>query len=120
MTARRSPTCDTGNMPELDHTYVGCPGRGSNTRSLSTTSSSDQVILEQPARAPAKQSVRRAGLPSLSPRDPRKRLSLVVSYKGGPEGWWLVEARGQHWLFPLCTPIGEALQKLSRGKSGHS
>lgn len=32
---------------------------------------------------------------------PRRRsLTLTVAYRGGPESWWLVTARGRHGVFP--------------------
>lgn len=32
---------------------------------------------------------------------PRTRsLNLTVAWRGGPESWWLVTARGRHGVFP--------------------
>jgi hypothetical protein len=30
----------------------------------------------------------------------RRKLRLTISWRGGAESWWLVEARGCHGVFP--------------------
>jgi len=36
----------------------------------------------------------------LSRRNPRDGITLKITYRGGAEGWWLVEGRGTRQAFP--------------------
>jgi hypothetical protein len=39
-------------------------------------------------------------------------MSLTVSYRGGSESWWLVEARGSHGVFPGHAALEDVLSQV--------
>jgi len=46
-------------------------------------------------------------------RWPRTRtLTLTVAYRGGPESWWLVTARGMHGVFPGYAAIEDVMHQV--------
>jgi hypothetical protein len=58
------------------------------------------------------------GRPSpLSARDLREPLTMTVRYRGGPEAWFEVKARGRSWRFPGCTALYDALVTVYEGQA---
>jgi hypothetical protein len=51
------------------------------------------------------------GLPA---RRPREKLILTVHYRGGPEAWYQVEARGRTGNFHGCTAIHDIMAEINR------
>lgn len=44
---------------------------------------------------------------------PRSRsLTITVSYRGGPESWWLVKARGRHGVFPGVAALEDVMASV--------
>lgn len=51
---------------------------------------------------------------SLRARDPRKSLDLQIKYVGGPEGEWVIVARGWTWTFPGTLSLVDVMQWINR------
>ena len=66
----------------------------------STTSSWKWVKVRRPAGGKAQPSPKGTTFRSLGrwPRD--RKVRLTVLYRGGAEGWFLIEARSRHGVFP--------------------
>lgn len=44
---------------------------------------------------------------------PRARaLRLTVTYRGGAESWWLIEARGRHGAFPGHRALEDVMAEI--------
>ena len=50
----------------------------------------------------------------LPARDPRERLVLKVHYRGGPECWYQVEARGSMGRFPGHVALHDVMREINR------
>lgn len=51
------------------------------------------------------------------PQWPRTRaLTLTVAYRGGPESWWLVTARGEHGVFPGHLALEDVMRQVLNEK----
>lgn len=50
----------------------------------------------------------------LQRRKPESRLTLTISYKGGAEAWWLIEARGRTATFPGHRAIHDVMAEINR------
>lgn len=47
------------------------------------------------------------------PTWPRQRkLSVELTWRGGPESWWLVKARGRHGVFPGHAAIEDVMAQV--------
>jgi len=72
-----------------------------------------------PSAAGGPQQARRPkGTPSLPPKNPRDRMGVTISYRGGPEAWWQIEARGRVWRRPGCLALHDVLQEIYEGRGG--
>ena len=65
------------------------------------------------SQRPARSKAERPG--RLPRRDPRQRLTLTVTFHGGSEAWWKLEARGREWRFPGHLCLAEALLRVNGG-----
>lgn len=73
-----------------------------------------------PAPPEANKRVRRSrSTPALPRRSPRDLMGLTVRYRGGPEAWWEVHARGRVWRFPGYVCLHDALSTIYEGRGGH-
>lgn len=62
----------------------------------------------QPGRAPGE-----AGHHApLARRNRREPLTLSVSFRGGPECWWEIKARGRTWRRPGSLALHDVLSQL--------
>ncbi len=52
-----------------------------------------------------------SGLPS---RRPREKVMLTVHYRGGPEAWYQIEARGRTGNFHGATAIHDVMAEINR------
>ncbi len=44
---------------------------------------------------------------------PRQRpLTVKIVYRGGPESWWLVTARGRHGVFPGVAALEDVMRQV--------
>lgn len=48
----------------------------------------------------------------LSRRNASDRLTIVVTYRGGPEAWYLVEARGRSGVFPGVRALHDVMEEI--------
>lgn len=87
-----------------------------NTRISSTTWGYRRVKLLSPARASGG-SVPQARLwRQLSRWDPRKVITITVSYRGGAEAWYEVHARGSVGRFPGGTALHDVMRSIYNDK----
>ncbi len=42
----------------------------------------------------------------------RRKIRLTISYRGGAESWWLLEARGKHGVFPGHAAIEDIMREV--------
>lgn len=50
---------------------------------------------------------------------PRRRtLSIQITWRGGPESWWLVKARGRHGVFPGFLSIEDVMAAVCNEWNG--
>ncbi len=42
----------------------------------------------------------------------RKVLTLTIVYRGGPQSWWLVSARGRHGVFPGVAALEDVMRQV--------
>lgn len=50
---------------------------------------------------------------------PRARtLSVSITYRGGPESWWLVNSRGRHGVFPGSAAIEDVMAAVCNEHHG--
>lgn len=80
----------------------------------STTWEFRKVKIKAPAGR-ANPSGRRPGrFSGLQRRDPKTRLTISVTYRGGAEAWWLVEARGRSVAFPGHRALHDVMAEINR------
>lgn len=48
---------------------------------------------------------------------PRERLTLTIHYRGGPEAWYQVEARGSMGRFTGITSLHDVMSEIYGGRS---
>lgn len=52
---------------------------------------------------------------------PRQRpLSLTITWRGGPESYWLVETRGRHGVFAGCSSLDDVMTAVANEWNGPS
>jgi len=58
----------------------------------------------------------------LTRRPKESQLTLTVTYKGGSEAWWLVQARGRSGVFPGYRAIHDVMAEINRefGEDGEN
>ena len=49
----------------------------------------------------------------LARRNPKDALTLRITYRGGAECWYLVEARGSHGVFPGHAALHDVMRKIN-------
>lgn len=86
----------------------------SNDRSPSTTWGYRRVKM--PSSAPQASSASRRGRhpATLSKRNPREPLTITVTYRGGPECWWEIKARGVTFRRPGYVALHDLLSEVNR------
>jgi hypothetical protein len=47
-------------------------------------------------------------------RDCRRPLDLQIRYRGGPEGLWVIQARGWHWRFSGGLCVADVMNWINR------
>lgn len=80
-----------------------------NTRSTSTTWEWRRVKMRRPPEAEGTASEARPTSPSLTQWPRGKPVTVVLKYRGGPECWVEVRARGRVWRRPGATAIYDVL-----------
>jgi hypothetical protein len=74
--------------------------REPNTRAPSTTWTWERRKIRRPAGGQQSSQPKAARWWHLPLRDRRKPLTLTISYRGGPECWYEIHARGSIGRFP--------------------
>lgn len=86
-----------------------------NIRTPSTTFEWRRVKVAQRPKGTRK------ATPKASPLAPRKLsdgpLTLTVTYRGGAEDWWLVQARGRRWVVPGHRQLTDVMLDIARGEN---
>jgi len=96
---------------------------GSNTSSPSTKWEFRKVKVKRAAVPPGERSAAGRRTPHLRVWNRRKPLGIRVSYRGGNELDWRVEARGRRWTFDgflafedvMAVVLGERNREYGRG-----
>lgn len=86
-----------------------------NTRPSSTTWAYRRVKVRRPAGGQKPVGARAARWALRSPRAAREPLTLTVKYRGGPECWYEIHARGEVGRFPGTTALHDAMEEINRG-----
>lgn len=73
-----------------------------------------RVIVRGTPAGRAKRLPKAGRFSGLTRRNPRDRLTLTVAYKGGAEGWWVVEARGRVGAFPGGMSLVDVMAEINR------
>lgn len=100
----QADTVDAAWAGEIEHAFS------------STTWGFRRVEIKPPARAkaqPERSEDRKALLRRLRQREMRKPLEISVRYRGGPECWWEIVARGRVWRFPGYVSLHDALAHVN-------
>lgn len=48
------------------------------------------------------------------PRNPREPLTIKISYRGGPEAWYEIHARGSIGRFPGVTCLHDVMRTINQ------
>lgn len=105
----RSPTAAPCHDRFMDETI------GSNSSSSSPRWEYRRVMVRRSAggqKAPHPKGGRFFGRP---PRNPREPLTISVKYRGGPECWYEIHARGCVARFPGYVSIHEIMDEINTG-----
>lgn len=54
----------------------------------------------------------KASISRLSVWDPKNPLTLMLTYRGGPEAWWEVKARGRTYHFPGHLALHDVMARV--------
>lgn len=89
----------------------------SNECSPSTYVAYKRVIVRgHPARR-ANRPAQQGRFSGLTRRNHRDRLTITLRYKGGAEGWWIIEARGRVGAFPSGMALVDVMAEINRTPS---
>jgi len=73
-----------------------------------------RVRVGRPPEATGTVRAQRAHRYALPKRDPRVPLTVTVKYRGGPECWYEIQARGTVWRFPGWVSLHDAMEQVNR------
>jgi len=93
------------------------PGGGPEHLIASTWEWKKVVKIEPPARAIGTAAPKASPRERLAQRQLRKPLDVQVRYRGGPECWWELKARGRVWRFPGHVCLHDALTFINNSPS---
>lgn len=86
----------------------------SNERSLSTTWEWRQTKIRRPPEGHSDSRPKAGRWFRFPPRNPRVPLTVSVSYRGGPEAWYEVHARGSVGRFPGYVCLHDVMAEINR------
>lgn len=81
-----------------------------NTRSSSTRWAWKRVRIPPSPEAPSSAVAKRP--PPLGTWDPRTPLTVTITYRGGPEAWYELKARGRRWRRPGSLSLHDVMMEL--------
>ena len=87
----------------------------SNDSSPSTRWEWRQVKVRPTAGGQKDARRRRGRFFGLPPRNPRQPLTLTIKFRGGPECWYEVHARGQIVRYPGVRCLHEIMDEINTG-----
>lgn len=86
-----------------------------NTSSPSTTTEWEwRKIMRRPT-GPYEQP-RNGTFQALSRRDQREPMNMLITYRGGPQCWWQIEARGRVYRVPGYEALHDVMSQISSGE----
>lgn len=88
----------------------------SNERFPSTTWEWKKVMVKRRPQGPSDTAAEGVLIPPLSRRDSRTPLTLTIRYRGGPEAWWEVKARGRTWRRPGWIALQDLMTEILEGR----
>lgn len=91
----------------------------SDERSPSTTWAWELRKIPVRPKGPSSAAPKAASGPALPRRNPRDPLTVTVTYRGGPEAWYEVKARGRTWRFPGHVAIHDAWGRIIEGDAAN-
>ncbi len=89
-------------MPDPDHVFS------------STTFEWRRTKIRRPAGGHSGSSPKARRFWALPPRNPREPLTIKVKYRGGPECWYEVHARGQVARYPGWVQLHDVMAEINR------
>ena len=95
--------------------------RRENTRSASTTWSHEPDKISAAAGRASKGVTKSPRWGGLARRNPRDKLTITVTYRGGNQCWYLIEGRGTSGVFTGVTALHDVMHEIyndHRGKRG--
>lgn len=72
-----------------------------------------QVRMSRAPQATGTARAERARRQTLPRRDPREPLTVTVRYRGGPECWWELRARGAVWRVPGYVSVHDLMARIN-------
>lgn len=79
----------------------------------STRWESRLVKIRRPPEAQKRSTPEGRSFHSLPARDRRRPLNLTISYRGGPESWWEIHARGVIYRRPGWYSLEDVMRDLN-------
>jgi len=89
-----------------------------NTSSPSTTTAWKWAKIERPPERPRTAAPKAP--PPLSRKHLRQTIVVEVRFRGGPELWWELRARGRVWRRPGSLAMHDVLEELYEGINGRT
>jgi hypothetical protein len=114
---REKKPSSTAPTPPSERTTAEAAWAGEIEQAFSSTTwGFRRVEIRPPARAksqPERSEDLKALLVRLRRREMRKPLEVTVRFRGGPECWWELTARGRVWRFPGYVALHDALAHIN-------
>lgn len=90
-----------------------------NTSSASTTWTPKVDKLRRTPRPEGQHgAAKQPRFSGLDRRNPKLKLTVQITYRGGSEAWWLIEARGRSAVFPGHMCIHDVMTEINRSWGG--
>lgn len=86
-----------------------------NARSASTTWSHAPDRISRPRREGQQNVPKAPRWWRLRKRDPREPLTIRITYRGGAQCWYLIEARGSRGAFPGVLALHDVMREIHEG-----
>lgn len=90
----------------------------SNECTPSTTWAYRKVKISRRLQGSPAQRAKRSSGSRLPRVDPKDSHTIVVTYRGGAEAWWRLDARGQTYVAPGHLALHDALMYIFDGNPG--
>lgn len=84
-----------------------------NTRSASTTWDWERDRISPAARTGTTRVAKQRRWKGLARRNPKDSLTIRITYRGGNQAWYLVEARGRSGVFPGVLALHDVMREIN-------